>query len=105
MWRVIYHPKIEKDLEILGAVEARRILAAIRERIIQGEPDKIGKLLNGELAGCRRIRVGSTRIVYKVYKEKIEVFVIAVVVSEGMISSTQWLKKESKKSIAGVYKG
>ena len=43
-----------------------------------GEPDKIGKPLSGDLKGCRRIRVGNTRIVYRINKKEIEVFIIAV---------------------------
>ncbi|GLK88572.1 hypothetical protein GCM10017655_16340 [Pseudomonas turukhanskensis] len=30
------------------------------------EPDKIGKALRGPLAGCRRIRLGDIRIVYRI---------------------------------------
>jgi mRNA interferase RelE/StbE len=78
MWKVIYHKEVEYDLEILGYAEARRILKAIDERIIKGEPHKIGKALSGDLAGCRRIRVGNPRIVYRINKKEIEVFIIAV---------------------------
>ncbi|MCY1449198.1 hypothetical protein D9M71_659220 [compost metagenome] len=38
----------------------------IRERIVEGEPDKIGKPLRGALAGHRRIRTGDVRIVYRI---------------------------------------
>ncbi|OJW53984.1 MAG: plasmid stabilization protein [Alphaproteobacteria bacterium 41-28] len=78
MWKVIYHQEVEYDLKILGYAEARRILKVIDERIIKGEPHKIGKALTGDLAGCRRIRVGNTRIVYRMNKKEIEVFIIAV---------------------------
>ena len=78
MWKVIYHHKIESDLRLLGYAEARRILKAIDKRLIQGEPHKIGKPLSGDLAGCRRLQVGNTRIVYKVNQRDIEVLIIAV---------------------------
>jgi mRNA interferase RelE/StbE len=78
MWNVIYHQEVESDLEILGYGEVRRILKAIDERIVNGEPDKAGKPLSGDLAGCRRMRVGNTRIVYQIKQKKIEVFIIAV---------------------------
>jgi mRNA interferase RelE/StbE len=77
-WAVIYHPQVEQDLRRLGQAEARAILKVIEDRIIQGEPDKLGKPLSGQLAGCRRMRTGQTRIVYKVDQNKIEIFVIAV---------------------------
>lgn len=49
-WIVRFHPAVEDDLKALGAAEARRVLKVIRERIVQGEPDKIGKALRGALA-------------------------------------------------------
>lgn len=42
------------------------MLKVIRERIAEGEPDKIGKALRGPLAGYRRIRTGDARIVYRI---------------------------------------
>lgn len=77
-WKVLYHPEVEYDLKILGRAEARRLLKAIEERIIAGEPDKIGKPLSGLLAGYRRIRIGDTRLVYKINKTDIEVYIIAI---------------------------
>jgi mRNA interferase RelE/StbE len=65
-WSVRFHPEVEQDLKQLGTAEARRILKVIRERIADGEPDKIGKPLRGVLAGHRRIRTGDVRIVYRI---------------------------------------
>lgn len=77
-WVIQYHPDVEQDLRALGRSEARIILKVIEERIAQGEPDKLGKPLAGELAGFRRIRTGQTRIVYRVDGVSIEVLIIAV---------------------------
>ena len=77
-WRVTLHPEIGGDLAILGAAEARAILKVIRDRIQDGEPDKAGKPLSGQLAGCRRIRTSNTRIVYRVNVQAIEVFIVAI---------------------------
>lgn len=77
-WKVDFHPEVMEDLNALGIAEARAILKAIEERIANGEPDKSGKPLRQPLAGCRRIRVGNTRIVYLVDKGAISVLVIAV---------------------------
>lgn len=65
-WRVRFHPEVERDLKQLGKVEAQRVLVVIRERIAEGEPDKIGKPLRGALAGYRRIRTGDVRVVYRI---------------------------------------
>ncbi|WP_409281415.1 type II toxin-antitoxin system RelE family toxin [Pseudomonas defluvii] len=65
-WSVRFHPDVEQDLALLGKAEARRVLKVVRERIAEGEPDKIGKPLRGALAGHRRIRTGDVRIVYRI---------------------------------------
>lgn len=77
-WHVIYHPEVQQDLTRLGAAAAKRILDVIEERIRDGEPDKLGKPLRGALAGCRRIRTGNTRIVYRVDGNAIQVLIVAV---------------------------
>ncbi|MDP4571245.1 type II toxin-antitoxin system RelE/ParE family toxin [Pseudomonas sp. LPH60] len=70
-WSVRFHPDVERDLAQLGRAEAKRVLKVIRERIVEGEPDKIGKLLRGALAGHRRIRTGGVRIVYRIQGSEI----------------------------------
>ena len=77
-WEVIYHPKVKEDLDSIGKAEARRILKVIEERIVNGSPDQTGKPLVGNLSGCRRIRTGSNRIIYKIENGKIKVLVLAV---------------------------
>lgn len=77
-WIVSYHPDVDEDFLSLGRTQARAILKVIEKRIINGEPDKLGKPLVGQLSGCRRIRTGQTRIVYRVDGEHIEVLIIAV---------------------------
>ncbi|MCS2611021.1 type II toxin-antitoxin system RelE family toxin [Halomonas dongshanensis] len=77
-WHVIYHPDAQQDLIRLGSAAANRILDVIEERIRDGEPDKLGKPLRGSLTGCRRIRTGNTRIVYKIDGLAIHVLIIAV---------------------------
>lgn len=77
-WRVIYHAAVAGDLVAIGQAEARVVLNVITKRIQNGEPDKLGKALAGRLAGFRRIRTGSTRIVYRVNAEAIEVLIVAV---------------------------
>jgi mRNA interferase RelE/StbE len=78
VWTVKYHPAVKRDLLSMGRVEAAAILKVVETRILHGEPDKSGKALNGPLAGCRRIRTGQTRIVYRVNGQRVEVLIIAV---------------------------
>lgn len=77
-WRIIYHDAVDADLRAIGEAGARTILNVITKRIQNGEPDKSGKPLAGRLAGYRRIRTGSTRIVYRVNADAIEVLIVAV---------------------------
>ena len=77
-WTVSYHHQVEEDLLRLGRTEARAILKVIEERIAKGEPDKLGRALRGELSGCRRIRTGQTRIIYRVDGRRVEILVLAV---------------------------
>jgi mRNA interferase RelE/StbE len=78
VWAVIVHPGVEDDLRALGTQDSRTIINVLEQRIANGEPDKVGKPLSGELAGFRRLRTGHLRIVYRIDGAKIEVFVIAV---------------------------
>lgn len=77
-WRIIYHHEVADDLEALGRYEARAVLRSIETRIRDGEPDKAGKPFSGELGGCRRIRTGDVRIVYRVNSEFVEVLIVAI---------------------------
>lgn len=77
-WTVNYLPGAVADLDALGKADARKALKVIDERIVNGEPEKAGSPLRKELAGCRRIRTGDIRIVYKVFDNKVQVLIIAV---------------------------
>ncbi|WP_240160280.1 type II toxin-antitoxin system RelE family toxin [Pseudomonas proteolytica] len=75
------HPTRPPSSQIAPASPAKApasCLDVIEERIINGEPDKSGKPLRGSLAGCRRIRSGDTRIVYRVDGNAIQVLIVAV---------------------------
>jgi mRNA interferase RelE/StbE len=77
-WKVEFHPEVADDLDNLGDSAATKILKAIEDKIENGEPDKLGIPLRGVLAGYRRIRVGDTRIVYRLDQGAVEVLIVAV---------------------------
>lgn len=77
-WTVNYLSEAVADLDSLGKPYARKAIKVIDERIVKGEPEKAGKPLRKELAGCRRIRTGDIRIVYKVIKDEVRVLIVAV---------------------------
>ncbi len=69
-------------LEMLRRISDRRIRERIRDRInaLAEDPEKQGKPLTGELSGYRSLRaVGQRyRILYRVEREKILVYVVAL---------------------------
>ena len=76
-WVVIYHQEVEEDLLSLGPAMARRIVKAIDAKLTQAPLD-FGAALSGNLTGFRKLRVGDCRVVYRVYNNRVEVYVLAV---------------------------
>ena len=77
-WEVRYHSEVADDLEAIGPSQAARAMRVIDARLHLGEPDKSGKPLGGDLAGCRRIRAGDMRVIYRLNPGRKEVVVLAV---------------------------
>ena len=75
---ILNHPEVPGDVRALGRVEARRIVAAIDQRFRLGELAKSGMTLRPDLAGCRRLRIGQIRIVYRLEAQASQVLVIGV---------------------------
>ncbi len=69
-------------ISMVSEIRDRRVQEAIRQRIdgLARDPGKQGKPLLGELRGFRSVRaVGQRyRIIYRVYKDRVEVHVVAV---------------------------
>ena len=66
MYKVEYLESVVKDdIPSLPKVEKKRIQKAIEERLIQN-PIRFGKPLRYSLKGCRRMRVGHYRIIFKI---------------------------------------
>jgi len=76
-WKVLYHPKVDKDLSRIGKSRAKRAIKAIDEKL-QTEPETFGAPLRKGLTGLRKLRVGDVRIVYRVEKQRIEVLIITI---------------------------
>ena len=66
MYKVEYLESVIKDdIPKLPKVEKKRIQKAIEERLIQN-PIRFGKPLRYSLKGCRRMRVGHYRVIFKI---------------------------------------
>jgi len=76
-WSICYHPAVEKDLASIGRSRARQMLKTIEAKL-GVDPEKFGAPLRKSLAGLRKLRVGDIRVVYRLEKKRIEVFVVVV---------------------------
>lgn len=66
MYKVEYLESVIKDdIPKLSKVEKKRIQKNIEERLIQ-DPVRFGKPLRYSLKGCRRMRVGHYRVIFKI---------------------------------------
>ena len=65
MYKVEYlESVVQDDIPRLPKIEKKRIKQAIEERLTQ-DPLRFGKPLRYSLKGCRRMRVGHYRIIFK----------------------------------------
>ena len=78
-WRIEITAVAEKQLAKIGAVEARRITAFLRERVSSDNPRQTGKALRGERLGkLWRYRVGDYRVVCDLQDDRLVVLVVEV---------------------------
>ncbi len=71
----------ETALSMLDAIQDCRLKRLIRNRIdrLASQPDQQGKPLVGPLRGLYSVRTGGRyRIIYKVFQQKVVVFVVAI---------------------------
>jgi mRNA interferase RelE/StbE len=75
-FEVVYHPDVKKiGLPNLDARSKTMIKRAIEERLTT-RPELFGRPLRGSLRGFWKLRVGSFRIVFKLFEDKILVLAI-----------------------------
>ncbi|MBI4352866.1 MAG: type II toxin-antitoxin system RelE/ParE family toxin [Candidatus Omnitrophica bacterium] len=77
-WRVEYHPKVFDDFQRNVADKDRDFLVETIEKRLAVDPDKAGKPLGGNLSGYRRLRVSKYRVVYRVKRQVVTIFVLVV---------------------------
>ncbi len=71
-YTILYHPELEKDIEVLDKKQRKIIAGAIKTRL-GDEPEKYGKPLRGSLKGYWKLRVGDIRVVFKIVKNEVQV--------------------------------
>jgi mRNA interferase RelE/StbE len=79
-WRIEIADPARKDLARLGAVDARRIVKFLRDRVATADdPRALGKPLQGSrFEGVWRYRVGDQRILVEIQDQRVTVLVVAV---------------------------
>lgn len=76
-WEILYHKSVDDDLERVGPAAARRIVKTI-DRKLTSAPNQYGAPLSNNLKNFRKLRIGDFRVVYRVFNQKVIVFVLAV---------------------------
>ncbi|MCX6731869.1 MAG: type II toxin-antitoxin system RelE/ParE family toxin [Candidatus Parcubacteria bacterium] len=81
MYQIIFSRTAEKDLDKVGKKDKPHIFAALFD--LRKEPF-LGKKLKGKFDDCYSLRVGSYRIIYKVYKKEVEILIIRIGQRQGV---------------------
>jgi mRNA interferase RelE/StbE len=72
-YRLHYSDNVDwKRFQKLSLCDKKRMMIAIEQRIAV-DPLRFGKPLQTSLRGCRSLRVGSYRIIYRIEKQRIEI--------------------------------
>jgi mRNA interferase RelE/StbE len=74
-YRILYHPKVKEDIELLDKRQKKAVAKAIEHRL-GNEPEKYGTPLRRSLKGYWKLRVGDIRVVFKVVKKEVHVLAI-----------------------------
>jgi mRNA interferase RelE/StbE len=75
-YKVEFHPKVDNDFARIPPDDVRRILKAIRAKLV-ADPFKAGTQLHGLLKGLSKLRVEDYRIVYTIRDDIVFVLVVA----------------------------
>ena len=81
MYRVVLSRLAEKDLEKVDKEYKPRIIAALFD--LRKDPYS-GKKLEGKFRDYYSLRVGSYRIIYKIYKRELNILIIRIGPRQGV---------------------
>lgn len=77
-WQVQFQQLVlDEDLPALDKEARRRVLRDIRKKLT-ADPEAYGEPLRKELFGYWKLRVGDYRVIYRISKSKVTVFVLKV---------------------------
>jgi len=81
MYRVVLSRLAEKDLEKVDKKYKPHIFAALFD--LRKDPYS-GKKLEGKFRDCYSLRIGSYRIIYKIYQRELNILVIRIGPRQGI---------------------
>lgn len=76
-YKAIWHEETLKDLKNLDRTTAEKIVAKVKNYLIQ-DPVKLGLLLKGTLKGLYRYRIGDYRIIYVIDQAEKKIIILNV---------------------------
>lgn len=78
MYQIFYHRLVLKDdFKGISAVDKNKIIKTINKKL-SADPKVFGKALTGNLKGYFRMRVDFYRVIYRIERKQVSVFVIKI---------------------------
>lgn len=78
MYTILYHPSVRReDFKKLNGKTAQRILNTLYKKLSK-EPEAFGRPLVGDLKGYYRLRIDPYRVIYRVEKARVIVFILKI---------------------------
>ena len=81
MYQIVFSRIAEKDLEKVNKKYKPHIIAVLFD--LRKDP-YLGKKLAGKFCDCYSMRIGMYRIVYKIYKNKLNILIIRIGPRQGV---------------------
>ena len=81
MYRVVLSRIAEKDLERVNKKYKPHLFVALFD--LRKDP-YLGKKLKGKFSNCYSLRIGEYRIIYKIYKTKLNILIIRIGSRQGV---------------------
>lgn len=75
MYQIVFSRIAEKDLEMVNKKYKPHIFAALFDL---RKDLYLGKKLKGKFRDCYSLRIGMYRIIYKIYKTKLDILIIRI---------------------------
>lgn len=76
-YKAIWHEETLKDLKKLDRTIAKKIVAKVKNYLIQ-DPAKLGTPLKGNLKGLYRYRIGEYRVIYVIDQAEKKIIILNV---------------------------